>query len=935
MKKSRVVSLLLALVLCLGLATPAFAVEGDFTVKDGVLTKYNGPGGDVTIPDGVTEIGRYAFYACNDLTSVTIPDGVTSIAPSAFRDCGSLTGVTIPDSVESIGYDAFEGTPWLDNAGDYVIASHILLRYQGTDPNVVIPDDVTQINFNAFINFDPEHVVKSVVFPEGLTAIPDGLFEVFMELTDVTIPESVTYLGSAAFSQCYSLSEIKLPKGITFIGDYTFWRSWLHEIEIPDGVTAIGNFAFGECPLTTVTIPASVTTMNANAFDDCPLTDMTILNGDTEITGVGFLKLDRETDEAVRMDVTVHAPAGGKVEAYCKENGIAFVALENTSATEPATRVVDPAVGLTAIRDFADSGLSDVPQDWSRDYIITCYELGLMSGQGGGIFNPIGRVSVAEGVAVAARIYDLWRGGSGDIPLGDPWYTGAVNYCLEHGIISEGEFTDYLAPATRAQLAGILARVLPEENYTALNNITTLPDVNSSTPYSQGIFKLYNAGVLSGNDEYGTFSPNAYISRSELAALLCRLVKPATRTKLNLQEKPAAPAMAYTSDKLLWAGNVPLAGVVMIEGEYYLSMEVLDLNRLSYQVPFGFSGTSDTSEYYYMFRGNASKSSEPITLMKPVITVQAGQEIGETVAATKPLSINGEIIENAVRTLDGRYPMVRLSALPESFGYRDEGDRLVICGDAANDVTITWEENLAGQALASLAKGSPRATAQAIHDYLVNTLTHTDGMDGSYWKKNDPNRHARGEELQEQYYFSNNYHLAWGYGVCQDYAELFQSMCIQAGIPCQLVTGEPNHAWNRVYIDGSWLYVDVTWDDPTGSSPTLLQEYFLVDAEKMAVKHYWDDGDFPMPQEYDPAWEQLDPHNITSADMFRKCLVAQLMQQKTSFSLKVTASGAYGGTGCMYAYQSGWNRTYYTSWSSMRCQYNSQTKSYDFTVSYW
>ncbi len=53
----------------------------------------------------------------------------------------------------------------------------------------------------------------------------------------------------------------------------------------------------------------------------------------------------------------------------------------------------------------------------------------------------------------------------------------------------------------------------------------------------------------------------------------------------------------------------------------------------------------------------------------------------------------------------------------------------------------------------------------------------------------------------------------------------------------------------------------------------------------MVKGHYWDDTDYPMPKEYDPAWAQLDPNNITSADMYRKCLVAQIMQQKTSFSL--------------------------------------------------
>jgi hypothetical protein len=51
----------------------------DFVIENGVLEKYKGPGGDVTIPEGVKEIGLWAFEVCANLTSVTIPEGVTEI----------------------------------------------------------------------------------------------------------------------------------------------------------------------------------------------------------------------------------------------------------------------------------------------------------------------------------------------------------------------------------------------------------------------------------------------------------------------------------------------------------------------------------------------------------------------------------------------------------------------------------------------------------------------------------------------------------------------------------------------------------------------------------------------------------------------------------------------------------------------------------------
>ncbi len=60
----RLFPLLLALMLCLGLTVPALATNSDFTIENGVLKQYNGSGGSVTIPNGVTAIGDYAIERC-------------------------------------------------------------------------------------------------------------------------------------------------------------------------------------------------------------------------------------------------------------------------------------------------------------------------------------------------------------------------------------------------------------------------------------------------------------------------------------------------------------------------------------------------------------------------------------------------------------------------------------------------------------------------------------------------------------------------------------------------------------------------------------------------------------------------------------------------------------------------------------------------------
>ena len=108
---------------------------------------------DLTIPDGVTSIGNYAFCSCSGLTSIIIPNSVTSIGENAFSSCSGLTSLDIPNSVTSIGSSAFSGCSGLTS--------------------VTIPNSVTSIGGYAFSGCSG---LNSVIIGSSVKSIGGYLF---------------------------------------------------------------------------------------------------------------------------------------------------------------------------------------------------------------------------------------------------------------------------------------------------------------------------------------------------------------------------------------------------------------------------------------------------------------------------------------------------------------------------------------------------------------------------------------------------------------------------------------------------------------------------------------------------------------------------------------------------------------------------------------
>lgn len=196
----------------------------------------------------------------------------------------------------------------------------------------------------------------------------------------------------------------------------------------------------------------------------------------------------------------------------------------------------------------------DMPNDWSADGIRSTYELGLMKGTSSSEFSPNGSVTLAEAVAMAARLHRIYHHGSDDLQQGSPWYSVYVDYAKKNGILTQN-YANYNAAATRAQFASILAHALPSSALAQINDVKdgAIPDVSASHANAKEIYQLYRAGVLTGSDDKLSFKPATGISRAEAATIITRMALSDHRVTLDLgtgSTWQGEPALDFTATTL-------------------------------------------------------------------------------------------------------------------------------------------------------------------------------------------------------------------------------------------------------------------------------------------------------------------------------------------------------------------------------------------------
>lgn len=208
----------------------------------------------------VTSIGENAFKSKSRGGGYILPDTLVSIGKNAFSTTYDIQEFIIPDSVTYIGEGAFSQCSKLTR--------------------VVMPKGKVELGGNPFhqcrkltdIVFSADHPSLSwkngVLFNENkyLVYYPETL-----EDKEYTVPDGTEAILSYAFHNLWDLKKITLPSSITSIDDYGLMKIfYLEEINLPAGLKNLGSYAFQNCEaLKTIYLPAALQKIGKNPFQGC------------------------------------------------------------------------------------------------------------------------------------------------------------------------------------------------------------------------------------------------------------------------------------------------------------------------------------------------------------------------------------------------------------------------------------------------------------------------------------------------------------------------------------------------------------------------------------------------------------------------------------------------------------------------------------------
>jgi len=185
---------------------------------------------------------------------------------------------------------------------------------------------------------------------------------------------------------------------------------------------------------------------------------------------------------------------------------------------------INAAESKFEVKRTYDGRFTDVTDaHWFAPYVKNAYELSLANGTSQTKFSPDNTFTVAQALTAAANIHTVYYSKTVRAAAqGEAWYVPYVEYCVQNGIIKEGQFADVNANITRGDMAIVFANILPDSEYAAKKDGSN-PDVTSDMACYSAVMKLYRAGIVGGDAKTGNYRPGDSIKRSEACVIFTRI----------------------------------------------------------------------------------------------------------------------------------------------------------------------------------------------------------------------------------------------------------------------------------------------------------------------------------------------------------------------------------------------------------------------------
>ena len=421
--------------------------------------------------------------------------------------------------------------------------------------------------------------------------------------------------------------------------------------------------------------------------------------------------------------------------------------------------------------------------------VTALYEFGLAQGKENGTFGLKDHLTVGQVAIFAARIRSLYECGDAQAGLaafskpGQPLSEAAIRYLQDRNVVSRELASQLFLPASRAEVAHVLANVLPEEALPPIHQELVnegyathriAPDVTSYTPYYTDILKLYRAGVTQGVDTLGNYRPNDFVTRGAASAMLTRMVDPALRV---------APGWFSAAGTTL--GDLVEDGTL---------------------VPAPVTPEDMDGAMRHMLHRNSST----LSLQYPSLTaVESSRLLNLALSRVK------SYCEQSYNSATCQYTNSGAMTLTFS-SVAAEGAQLQTYRNGAMNAAIDVHDRLWQEGLLTPSM-TDREKAQVLYDWVTQNCTYDT---------------AAGDDSLSHLPYSLFY---TGKAVCDGYTGAYNLLLKLEDIPCTALSNH-SHIWTVANLDGQEVHIDATWGDLGDHSDPAC---FAMTAEESWQLHPW------------------------------------------------------------------------------------------------